>query len=257
MSALLTDATAVVTGATNGIGRGIALSLARHGADVVVTDVDREPRRDDLAPTHRTIERETDASATFSECDVTQYDDFVAACDVAEEFGGIDVMVNNAGIFRDVSFLDTTSEDFDSVVVVNLKGTFYGCQAAAERMQGTGRGSIINVTSVGAETGFEGGAVYCASKGGVKSMTFALAETLGPSIRVNALEPGYTDETGFATDTQEMKRQRGNETALGRLATPRDVGDTAVFLASDLAEYITGESILVDGGWVHTRGSYD
>lgn len=257
MSALLTDATAVVTGGTNGIGRGIALSLARHGADVVVADIDRTPRDDDLDPTDRMIERETEAAATFTECDVTRYGDLVAACSAADEFGGLDVMVNNAGIFRDVEFLETTSEDFDSVIVVNLKGTFYGCQAAAERMLETGGGSIVNVASVGAEKGFDGGAVYCASKGGVKSMTYALAETLGPTIRVNALEPGYTDETGFARNGQEMKRRRGDETALGRLATPRDVGDAAVFLASDLAEYVSGESLLVDGGWVHTRGSYD
>lgn len=168
-SATLTDLldgrTAVVTGAANGIGRGIALSLAHHGANVVVADIDRTPRNNE-PPTDRVIEEETASSAAFVECDVTCYEDLVAACERANEFGGLDIMVNNAGVVRDVNFMEGTGEDFDDVIEVNLKGTYYGCQAAAEQMLGSGGGVIINISSTGADRGFEdpGGALYCDRK---------------------------------------------------------------------------------------------
>ena len=257
MSDLLTDRTAVVTGGASGIGRGISLNLAAHGADIVVADVQQTPRTPDTTPTMEAVEEQTESRATFVECDVRNYDDLVAAVDAADEFGGIDVMVNNAGIVHAVDFFDTADDDFERLIDINLKGAYYGCQAAGERMLENGGGSIINIASTAAEQGFvePGSVLYCAAKGGVKSMTFAVAELLGPEIRVNAIQPGFTDETGLAENhPEDAARARAAETSLDRLGTPTDLGNVAVFLASDLSSYVTAEGILVDGGWVNTGG---
>jgi NAD(P)-dependent dehydrogenase (short-subunit alcohol dehydrogenase family) len=257
MSDLLADKTAVVTGGASGIGRGISLNLASHGADIVVADIQETPNTADTTPTVEAVEDQTDARATFVDCDVRSYDELVGAVDAAEEFGGIDVMVNNAGIVHAVEFFDTTDDDFETLIDINLKGAYYGCQAAGERMLENGGGSIINIASTAAEQGFvePGSILYCAAKGGVKSMTFAIADLLGPEVRVNAIQPGFTDETGLAENhPEEAARARAEETSLDRLATPNDLGNVAVFLASDLSSYVTAEGILVDGGWVNTGG---
>ena len=257
MSDLLTDKTAVVTGGASGIGRGIALQLATHGADIVVADIQETPNTPDTTPTLEAIEDETDSQGLFVECDVTDYDDLVGAVDAAEEFGGIDVMVNNAGIVHPVEFFDATAEDFATLVDINLRGAYFGCQAAGERMVERGGGSIINVASTAADQGFvePGSILYSAAKGGVKSMTFGIADLLGPEVRVNAIQPGFTDETGLAENhPEEAARARAAETAMDRLATPEDLGNVSVFLASDLSSYVTAESILVDGGWVNIGG---
>ncbi|WP_423747438.1 glucose 1-dehydrogenase (plasmid) [Haladaptatus sp. SPP-AMP-3] len=257
MSSLLADKTAVVTGGASGIGRGIALKLAAHGADIVVADIRETPRTPNTAPTLEAIEDETDSRGLFVECDVTNYDDLVGAVDAADEFGGIDVMVNNAGIVHSVDFFETTDDDFATLIDVNLKGAYYGCQAAGERMVERGSGSIINVASTAAEQGFvePGSILYSAAKGGVKSMTFGVAELLGPEVRVNAIQPGFTDETGLAENhPEEAARARAAETSLDRLGTPAELGNVAVFLASGLSSYVTAEGILVDGGWVNTGG---
>ena len=257
MSELLADRTAVVTGGASGIGRGIALKLASHGADVVVADLREEPQTPDTVPTLEAIEDRTDSRGSFVECDVTDYDDVVGAVDAAEEFGGVDVMVNNAGIVHPVDFFDTTDEDFYALIDVNLKGAYFGCQAAGERMLESGGGSIINVASTAADQGFvePGSLLYCAAKGGVKSLTYAVADLLGPEVRVNAIQPGYTDETGLAEKQDpELAAERATETVMGRLGRPEDLGNVTVFLASDLASYVTAESVLVDGGWVNIGG---
>lgn len=257
MPELLTNKTAVVTGGASGIGRGIALQLATHGADVVVADLQEEPQTPDTAPTLEAIENRTDSQSTFVKCNVTNYDDLVSTVDVAEEFGGIDVMVNNAGIVHPVEFFSTSEEDFDTLMDVNLKGAYFGCQAAGERMVESGGGTIINVASTAADQGFvePGSLLYCAAKGGVKSLTYAVADLLGPEVRVNAIQPGFTGETGLAEKQDpELAAERATETVMGRLGRPEDLGNVTVFLASDLASYVTAESILVDGGWVNIGG---
>ena len=257
MSDLLADETAVVTGGASGIGRGIALELASHGADVVVADPRETPQTPDTTPTLDAIDERTDSRSRFVECDVTNYDDLVNAVDAAEEFGGVDVMVNNAGIVHPVDFFDTTDEDFEALMNVNLKGAYFGCQAAGERMLEAGGGSIINVASTAADQGFvePGSVLYCAAKGGVKSLTFAVAELLGPEVRVNAIQPGFTDETGLAENQDDdLAAARATETSMGRLGRPEDLGNVTAFLASELSSYVTAESILVDGGWVNTGG---
>ncbi|MFC5973593.1 SDR family NAD(P)-dependent oxidoreductase [Halomarina salina] len=253
----LSGKTAIVTGGASGIGRGITLTLAEKGADVVVADLNDQPRTPDTTPTLEAVDDETDSRGLFVECDVTDYDDLVGAVDEAEAFGGVDVMVNNAGIVHSVEFFETTDEDFDTLVDVNLKGAYYGCQAAGERMLENGGGSIVNVASTAADQGFvePGSILYCAAKGGVKSMTYAIADLLGPEVRVNAVQPGFTDETGLAENHDpEAATARAEETVMERLGTPRDVGNVTAFLASDQASYVTAESILVDGGWVNIGG---
>lgn len=258
MSDLLAGKTAVVTGGSSGIGRGISLALAREGADVVVADLQATPRTGDTTPTVEAIEERTDADAQWVETDVTDVDSLRNAVDHAEAWGGIDVMVNNAGITGGSDFLDADEDDYYRITDVNLKGVYFGCQAAAERMVANGSGSIINISSTGADRGFEepGATLYCATKGGVRSMTWALGEILGPEVRVNAIQPGFTGETGLAADNHdaEAEAERAAETAMGRSGRPEDLGNAAVFFASDLSSYITAESLLVDGGWVHTGG---
>jgi len=258
MSDLLAGKTAVVTGGASGIGRGISLALARHGADVVVADLRETPRTGNTTPTVEAIHEETDAEAEYVECDVTDAASVENAVDVADARGGIDVMVNNAGITGGPTFLETSDEDYYRVTDVNLKGVYHGCRAAGERMVENGSGSIVNIASSAADQGFDepGAVFYCASKGGVRSMTYAIAEILGPDVRVNAIQPGFTGETGLAADNHdpEVERERAAETALDRLGTPDDLGNAAVFFASDLSSYITAESLLVDGGWVNVGG---
>lgn len=257
MTDLLAGKTAVVTGGASGIGRGIALALASHGADIVVADIGEEPQTADTSPTLTAISEGTDASAAFVHCDVRERDDLEKAVDAAEEFGGIDVMVNNAGIVHPVEFFDVRDGDFYELIDINLKGVYFGCQVAGERMLERGEGSIINIASTAAEQGFvePGSILYGAAKGGVKSMTFGIAELLGPDVRVNAIQPGFIDETGLAANqTEELARARAEETSLKRLGVPSDIGNAAVFLASELSSYITAQGIYVDGGWVNIGG---
>lgn len=257
MTELLSGKTAVVTGAASGIGRGIALTLAEHGANIVVADINEEPQTSGTIPTIEAIEDQTDVRCAFVECDVRNRADLVDAADLAEELGILDVWVNNAGIVHFVDFFETEEDDFLTLMDINLKGVFFGSQVAGERMLDHGGGSIINISSTTAEQGFvePGSILYGTAKGGVKSMTFGLADLMGPDVRVNAIQPGFTDETGLAENqTDEHARSRAAETAMDRLGLPQDVGNVAVFLASDLSSYITAQGIYVDGGWVNVGG---
>jgi len=252
MSTLLEGRTAVVTGAASGNGRSIARTFADHGADVVVADVRAEPRKSGT-PTHELIEQETDQRATFIECDVTSLSDVRDAVDAADAFDGIDVMVNNAGILKMGPITELTEEEYDAVMGVNAKGVFFGCKAAAERMDGGG--NIINISSTAGIVGGGENSIYCASKGAVRLLTYSLADELGPEIRVNAIHPGTTDTQMVTEDIEIMGTDKVEEQTqsipLRRFGRPEDVADTAVYLASNLSEYVTGESILVDGGSLH------
>jgi len=253
----LDDRVAVVTGGASGIGRAICLAFAREGADVVVADVRERPREGGPA-THDRIAEETDAQATFVECDVTRPPDLVEAVDAAEPFGGVDVMVNDAGSFLLASFDDTTEAQFDRLMAVNAKGTFFGAQAAAARMGAGDGGSIINVSSTAGLYGVGDYVAYCASKGAVRLMTYAMADALGPAgVRVNAIHPGVVETSMTREDSKVVGTERGeafvDRIPLGRFGRPEEVADAAVYLASDRASYVTGESLVVDGG-IHSTG---
>lgn len=253
---LLEGKVSVITGGSSGIGRGIALAFADHGADVIVADVREEPKGDGT-PTHEKIESETDRRAAFVECDVSNVDDLEAAMDVADELGGVDVMVNNAGIWRPEEFLEVTEAEYRQIMDVNAKGTYFGSQAAAKRMVDDGGGSIINLSSINGIFGNGGHPTYTVSKGGIRLLTYSLAHGLGDAgIRVNAIHPGaIKTEIGPAGQetSEEQIEQLRRMIPLGRQGQPEDVAGVAVFLASDLAGYVTGASVVVDGGWTTWR----
>jgi len=251
---LLPDRTAVITGAASGGGRAIAEACAREGADVIVADIQEEPREGGT-PTHEHVADEYGVQADFVECDVTDADALAEAVEAADAFGGIDIMVNNAGIFRQKDFVDVTEDDYDQLMDINVKGTFFGAQAAARKMLETDtQGAIINMSSVAGLIGTATFSVYHTSKGAVRLLTYSLADELGPEgIRVNAIPPGVID-TAMTTDDVPIANQESAEnTPLHRLGQPEDVAGAAVYLASDeLAGYVNGEGLAVDGGQANT-----
>jgi NAD(P)-dependent dehydrogenase (short-subunit alcohol dehydrogenase family) len=259
MSDWLDSDVAVVTGGASGNGRRISLALAEFGADVVVLDLQAEPREGG-EPTHEAVRSEFGQRATFVECDVSDVEQLRAGVDAADEFGGVSVMVNNAGVTQSDDFLETTEAEYDGLMDVNVKGVFFGAQAAARKMAEDDReGSIINVSSISGLTGRGDGVRYCTSKGAVRLMTYALADALGPrGIRVNAVHPGLV-ETSMTTDDlsiigTDSAEQYRRMTPLGTIGQPEDVANAVLYLASPLASFVNGESLTVDGGVTNTWG---
>ncbi|MEF8814811.1 MAG: SDR family oxidoreductase [Halovenus sp.] len=258
MTGLLHDQAAVITGASSGIGRSIARRFASEGADVVVADIREQPRMNG-DPTHEVIESTTDAHATYVDADVTDPSDVEAAVDAADEFGGIDIMVNNAGIVGPTgSVTDISYEQYRDLMDINLDGVFLGSKFAAERLieQGNG-GAVVNISSL---AGLQGHGViipYSTAKAGVRNMTYALAEQLGThGIRVNAIHPGEVETALTTEDIPIIGTEEGEATRqsvpLEKFADPEDIADAAAFLASDMAGHITAESLVVDGGVFNT-----
>jgi NAD(P)-dependent dehydrogenase (short-subunit alcohol dehydrogenase family) len=233
----------IVTGAAQGIGEACARRFARDGAQVVVTDVDAQ-RGQALAD---------ELGGLFVRCDVgdkAQVDALVAQ--VVQRHGRIDVLVNNAGIFKAADFLEVTEADFDAVLRVNLKGSFLVGQAVARVMAKTGRGAIVNMSSVNGVLAIPTIASYNVSKGGINQLTRVMALALADKgIRVNAVAPGTiaTELAAKAVLTSDEARQRiMMRTPMKRLGEPSEVADVVAWLASDAASYVTGEIVVVDGG---------
>lgn len=251
MSNILNGKTVVVTGAASGIGRAIAIGAARHGAKaVIVSDVEETPKEGGK-PATDAIEA-LGGTARFHRADVTtssDVDDLVAA---ADEFGGVDVMVCNAGITLADDGADVSEENYRRLMAVNLDGVLFGAQAAARTMKAHGRpGSIVLMGSMGGVVGAGFTVAYSTSKGGVVLMAKALADALGPDgIRVNSICPGVIDthllrNTPAVASAADGLRQR---TPLRRLGQPSEIGDAVAWLGSDLSSFVTGIALLVDGG---------
>ena len=254
--ALLENKTAVVTGGSSGIGRGIARGFAEHGAEaVVVADVREEPKEGGL-PTHELLEEETDTSSVYVEYDVTSRSDLTETVEAAEAAGGIDIMVNNAGIWHVEDFFEVTEDEYQRMMDINLKGAYFGSQIAAEHLvENDDGGAIINISSIAGLFGNGDWPTYSASKGGLTMLTYSLAHKLGEhGIRVNAIHPGgiQTMIGGETTDPEaaaEQAQQFTQMVPLGRYGQPDDIAGAATFLA----KYVTGESLVVDGGWTSWR----
>jgi 3-oxoacyl-[acyl-carrier protein] reductase len=240
----LSGRVAVVTGGTRGIGLGIARALHAAGAKVAITGRDAERAR--------AVAAEIGERAAGFGCDVVRGDQVEAALAGAErELGPIDILVNNAGVTRDNILLRLTEADWDAVLDANLKGAFHTTRAVIKGMMKRRSGRIINITSIVGLTGNKGQANYAASKAGLIGFTKSVAkEYAGRGILANCVAPGFveTDMTGALPD--EARASLLEAIALGRLGRPEDVAGAVLFLASDLAGYITGQVLVVDGGMV-------
>ena len=243
---MLKNKIALVTGAGRGIGRAIAIALAKEGAEVVINYNGSEERAKEVK---QTIE-DNGGKASIYKCNVS---DFVACeamiKDIVKEYGHLDILVNNAGITKDGLIMKMKEEDFDSVLNVNLKGTFNTIRHSARQMLKQRSGKIINISSVSGILGNVGQANYAASKAGVIGLTKTMARELGSrGITVNAIAPGFVDTEMTEVLSEEIRENACKQIILGRFGKPEDIANTAVFLASDKADYITGQVISVDGG---------
>ncbi len=236
---------AVVTGAGAGIGREIALALARSGAALAVCDVVREPAEAVAAE----IAAEGGNARAFV-VDVSDSAQVNATCDaVVAGLGGMDILVNNAGITRDTLMLRMSDDDFDRVLGVNLRGAFYFTRAAARPMMKARWGRIINIASVIGQMGNAGQANYAAAKAGLIGLTKSAAKELAArNITVNAVAPGFITTAMTEKLDAATREAYVNALPLKRAGTPADVAGACLFLASSLADYITGQVIRVDGG---------
>jgi meso-butanediol dehydrogenase / (S,S)-butanediol dehydrogenase / diacetyl reductase len=251
---------ALVTGAGQGIGRAIALRLARDGADIAVVDVN-EAKMNAVAEEVRKLGRK----ATIFQADVTRREDVFAAVDHAEKaLGGFDIIVNNAGIAQVQALLDVTPEEIDRILKVNVQGVLWGIQAAAKKFKSRGqKGKIISASSIAGHDGFGMLGVYSATKFAVRALTQAAARELASDgITVNAYAPGivgtdmwveidkrFAELTGAPVGATYDKYVKG--IALGRAETPEDVAGLVSYLAGPDADYMTGQTPLIDGGIVY------
>lgn len=250
----LADKTAIVTGGSSGIGRGIALAFAREGASVVVGDVREEPKDEGVpTPTAEAI-RDAGGRAVYQEADVSDDDDAAVLVDRAvDEYGGLDVLVNNAGIVRRGSIEDVSEEDWYETMSVNLGGIFHCSRHAITHLRSAPEGRVVNVASQLGIVGTRNQAAYCASKGGVVNLTRQMAVDYSEEeITVNAVCPGpvRTSTVEPAMDEDASFREYvTTNTLTPRIGEPDDIGEAVVYLSTDEARFVTGHALVVDGGW--------
>ena len=241
---MLTDQTAIVTGGNSGIGRATALLLARQGASVFVGDIEQSEETEQLFAPLNIVQRS---------CDVRRENELAALVEqAAAPSGRIDILVNNAGVNRRSPPEEYLEEDWDAVVNTNLKGTFFLTQLVGRSMIERNYGKIIHIASLASITGIPDIPAYTAAKGGLGALTYQLAINWAKyHINVNSICPGYI-RTPLTRSVEESDRGAYivNRVPMGRWGEPEDIAGTAVFLASSASDFLTGQLIVVDGGWM-------
>ena len=243
---LLTGKTALVTGAARGIGKAIALKFAQEGANIAFTDlvIDENGKATEAEIAALGVKAKGYAS---NAADFAQSEEVVKQ--VKEDFGSVDILVNNAGISKDGLMLRMTEQQWDAVIGVNLKSAFNFIHAAIPVMMRQRGGSIINMASVVGVHGNAGQANYAASKAGMIALAKSVAQEMGPKgIRANAIAPGFIDTAMTQELSEEVRKEWMNQIPLRRGGTVEDVANCALYLASDLSSYVSGQVIQVDGG---------
>ncbi len=240
---------AVITGASRGIGAEIARTLANDGFNVVITYAGNEQKAIEV---QKSIETVTDAKVTVLQLDIADEESIKSmVAKVKEEYGKIDVLVNNAGITNDMLVMQMKKDDFTSVINTNLVGTFQVTQAVLKLMARKRQGSIINLSSVIGITGNIGQANYAASKAAVMAFTKSVAKEYGRrNIRVNSVAPGFIQTDMTDTLPEEYKAEVLSKIPLNRLGEAKEVADLVSFLASDKSQYITSQTFVIDGGMI-------
>jgi 3-oxoacyl-[acyl-carrier protein] reductase len=243
---LLAKKVALVTGASRGIGRAIALEIAQEGADVVVNFSRSQDKANEVARTIEALGRR----ALVLKADVSRADDVEEMRrQIIDEFGGIDILVNNAGTHYHLKSWEMDYTEWSRVLGVNLDGVFLCCKTFSPEMRAKKWGRIINISSVIAFTGTNHEAHYAASKAAVVGLTKSLALELAPyNITVNAIAPGWIETDMTSGATEDEKKKALEFVPLGRFGRPEDIAHAAVFLASDNASYITGQTLHINGG---------
>nr|WP_258311564.1 glucose 1-dehydrogenase [Terrilactibacillus laevilacticus] len=240
---------AVITGAGKGLGRGYAEALAKAGCTCVCVGRAKES----LDETIELIQEISPQSMALS-LDISDISNIEKAIDhIISEFGHIDILVNNAGTEIAKDFVDVRPEEYDAIMSVNMKGAYFLSQAISKHMILKKRGKIINIASLGSYIGLSGSSVYCASKGAILQFTKTLSIELSPhNIQVNAIAPGYflTDMTRPFFEDKDHRKWIEERIPIGRVGTAQDLAGTVIFLASPASNYITGQTVIVDGGWL-------
>lgn len=239
--------TVVVTGASKGIGRAVAKEFANNGYNIVICYNHSISAAQELLAEISGITR-----AIAIRVDVSKEDEVKNMIDITKNtFGTIDVLVNCAGVSDTRLLIDSTKEDYDFVFDTNMRGTYNTCKLVGREMLSNQSGKIINISSIWGALGGSCESVYSASKGAIIAFTKALAKEFGPNgINVNAVAPGFIQTDMTKNVTEEIKQEIMDNSALGRLGTPEDVAGVVSFLASEKSEFITGQVIGVDGGWL-------
>lgn len=237
---------ALVTGASRGIGREIALTLAGYGATVIVNYNGSEEKAEEVVGKIK----EAGGKAEAIRCNVAEFDRSKEFIDqVIKSYGKLDILVNNAGITRDNLIMKMSEADFDDVIAVNLKGAFNCIRHASRQMLKQRGGRIINISSVSGVMGNAGQANYCASKAGIIGLTKSVARELGSrGITSNCVAPGFIKTEMTDVLSEDVKQSMGEQIPLKRFGETRDIAEAVAFLASDSASYITGQVLQVDGG---------
>lgn len=249
MQQLLNDQIAIVTGGSAGIGRSIAQTFAKHGAKVAIFGTNTE--RGQAAASEINAETATD-SLIFYQVDVSDKEAVGQAIqDVQSQYGNVDILVNNAGVTRDQLLIKMTEQDWDDVMAINAKSCYNTSHALVRQMMKSRRGKIINMSSVVGITGNAGQANYAASKSAIIGFSKALAKELAPrNICVNCVAPGFINTRMTQSLGEQQKESILSQIPFGKMGDAEDVANAVLFLASPLADYITGQVITVDGGMI-------